>query len=76
MVERFVSELTKRRIRRLAVTSVDQLIAAITEYIARRNEHPTPFVWTASVQHIPKKVNRRMRHWRHYTSFAKLAARV
>ena len=58
LVERFFSELTERRIRRLAVTSVDQLIAAITEYIARRNEHPTPFVWTATVQQILKKVNK------------------
>ena len=58
LVERFFSELTERRIRRLAVTSVDQLIAAITEYIERRNEHPTPFVWTATVQQILKKVNK------------------
>ena len=58
LVERFVSELTDCRIRRLAVTSVDQLIAAITEYIDRRKEHPTPFVWTATVQQILQKVNK------------------
>jgi len=58
LVERFFSELTERRIRRLAVTSVDQLIAAITAYIDQRNEHPVPFVWTATVQQILKKVNK------------------
>ena len=44
LVERFFSELTERRLRRLAVTSVDQGIEAITPYIDRRNEHPAPFV--------------------------------
>lgn len=39
LVERFFSELTERQIRRLAVTSVDELIATITAYIDRRNEH-------------------------------------
>ena len=58
LVERFFSELTERRIRRLAVTSVDQLIAAITQYIDHRNEHPTPFAWTATVQQILMKVNK------------------
>jgi transposase len=58
LVERFFSELTERRIRRLAVTSVEQLIAAITEYIDQRNQHPVPFVWTATVQQILKKVNK------------------
>lgn len=58
LVERFFGELTERQIRRLAVTSVEQLIAAITQYIDRRNEQPTPFVWTATVQHILKKVGK------------------
>ncbi|MBL0171903.1 MAG: IS630 family transposase [Gemmatimonadaceae bacterium] len=58
LVERFFGELTERQIRRLAVTSVDQLIAAITAYIDRRNAHPTPFVWTATVQQILKKVGK------------------
>ena len=58
LVERFFSELTERRIRRLAVTSVHQLIAAITQYIDHRNEHPTPFAWTATVQQILTKVNK------------------
>ena len=58
LVERFFGELTERQIRRLAVTSVDQLITSITAYIDRRNVTPTPFVWTATVQHILKKVGK------------------
>lgn len=58
LVERFFSELTERQLRRLAVTSVSELIEHITRYIDRRNIHPKPFVWTASVRHILKKVNK------------------
>ena len=58
LVERFFSELTERQIRRLAVTSVEQLIAAITQYIDRRNENPTPFVWTATARQILTKVGK------------------
>ena len=58
LVERFFSELTERQIRRLAVTSVAQLITAITAYIDQRNAHPTPFVWTATVRQILKKVGK------------------
>ncbi len=56
LVERFFSELTTRQLKRLAVSSVEELIAAITCYIEQRNRDPQPFVWTASVQHILKKV--------------------
>ncbi len=56
--ERFFSELTERQLRRLAVTSVDELITAIRRYIEHRNEHPRPFVWTATVRHILAKINK------------------
>ena len=58
LVERFFSELTTRQLRRLAVTSVEELIAAITAYIHQRNADPTPFTWTASVDSILQKVKR------------------
>jgi len=58
LVERFFGELTQRQLKRLAVTSVDQLIAAITAYIENRNRSPKPFVWTATVQHILDKVGK------------------
>ena len=35
-----------------------ELIAAITTYLDRRNEDPTPFVWTASVKSILAKVRK------------------
>ncbi len=58
LVERFFSELTERQLRRLAVTSVGELTEHITRYIERRNQHPKPFVWTASVRRILTKVNK------------------
>jgi len=58
LVERFFGELTERQIRRLAVTSVDAVMASITQYIDPRNENPTPFVWTAIVKQILKKVGK------------------
>lgn len=58
LVERFFSELTSRQLKRLAVSSVPELIAAIEAYIGRRNERPTPFVWTASAKSIIAKVKK------------------
>lgn len=58
LVERFFSELTTRQLRRLTVTSVQELIAAITHYIHQRNKAPKPFVWTATVQRILAKVDK------------------
>jgi transposase len=58
LVERFFAELTERQLRRLAVTSVAELVAVILAYIDRRNVAPTPFVWTARVTHILAKVRK------------------
>lgn len=58
LVERFFAELTQKRLRRGSFTSVRGLVAAIYQYLNQRNEHPTPFVWTASVQTILDKVRR------------------
>ena len=58
LVERFFSELTQRQLKRLAVSSVDQLEDAIHRYIEARNQDPKPFVWTASIEHIIDKVDR------------------
>jgi transposase len=58
LVERFFSELTERQLRRLAVTSVPELISAIDAYITHRNEDPTPFVWTKSAKDIIQKIQR------------------
>jgi transposase len=58
LVERFFSELTTRQLKRLAVTSVSQLIDVITRYIDTRNENPIPFAWTASPKSIIAKVRK------------------
>jgi transposase len=58
LVERFFSELTTRQLRRLAVTSVQELHRAIDQYIAHRNADPKPFTWTASVRSILTKVKK------------------
>lgn len=58
LVERFFSELTTRQLKRLAVTSVQELVDAINRYIQRRNDRPAPFVWTASAKSILDKVRR------------------
>jgi hypothetical protein len=52
VVELLFNELSRRQLQRLAVNSVNELIAAITAYLDHRNAHPTPFVWTASVTAI------------------------
>ena len=61
LVERLFAELTERQIRRLAVTSVDELVQAIDNYIDHRNDDPTPFVWTKSAQEIIDKIERGLR---------------
>jgi transposase len=58
LVERLFSELTERQIRRLAVSSVAELEAAIRSYLDQRNREPKPYVWTASVEAIIDKVAR------------------
>ena len=66
LIERFFGELSQRQLKRVAVTNVDELIGVIMAYIDRGNEHPGPFVWTATVQHILEKVTRAratLLHW-------------
>ena len=58
LVERFFSELTQKRIRRGVFKTVKELVAAIYHYLDQRNQHPKPFIWTASVHTILEKVRR------------------
>ena len=55
-VERWFGRITEQRIRRGAFKSVDELIAAIDDYIAANNQHPKPFVWTATAELILDRV--------------------
>jgi len=58
LIERWFAELTNKRIRRGSFFSVDDLIAAINEFVAAWNENPKPFVWTATVDSILAKLAR------------------
>ena len=58
MVERFFAEITRKRIRRGAFTSVDELEHAIMASLANHNVNPKPFVWTKSATAILAKVAR------------------
>ena len=52
LVERFFAEITSRRIRRGSYSSVNELEAAIYDYLAHHNEKPKPFKWTKTAEDI------------------------
>jgi len=58
MVERFFRDISENRIRRDSFTSVAELEHAIAQYIEHHNNHPKPFIWTASAADILAKVTR------------------
>jgi len=58
LVERWFGELTSKRVRRGAFFSVEELKKAIMEFLEAWNDAPRPFVWTATVESIVKKLSR------------------
>jgi transposase len=58
MVERFFRDISQRSLRHGVFRSVDDLVAAVTHYVAHHNEAPKPFIWTASDSDILEKVKR------------------
>jgi transposase len=58
LVERWFGELTSKRIRRGSFANVEDLKNAIAEFLETWNENPKPFVWTATVESIQKKLAR------------------
>lgn len=58
LVERWFGELTRKAVRRGAFVSVKDLVEAIQAFLAAWNENPKPFVWTATVEEIIKKIER------------------
>ena len=58
LVERFFAELTNKRLRRGAFTSVPTLIEAIDSWVANWNDDPKPFVWHKAAEEIIEKVRR------------------
>ena len=57
LVERWLGELTAKRIRRDSFPNVPDLIAAIDEFLEAWNENPKPFVWRATVESILAKLS-------------------
>ena len=57
-VERFFSAITEKAIRRGVFRSVAALEKAIMDYLARHNEDPKPFKWTASADLILDRVKK------------------
>ncbi len=58
LIERWFKELTDRRLRRGAFTSVPDLIDAIEIWTGHWNEDPKPFVWHKTAEEIIEKVQR------------------
>ena len=58
LVERWFRELTEKAVRREAFFSVPDLVEAIEAFLGAWNENPRPFVWTAQLEDILKKIER------------------
>jgi transposase len=58
LVERWFGELTEKAVRRGAFVSVPDLVQAIEAYLAAWNADPQPFVWTAKLEEILRKIDR------------------
>ena len=56
LVERWLRELTVKRLRRDSFANVAALVRTIKEYIAEKNQNPHIFVWTATADSIMRKV--------------------
>ena len=58
LVERWFEELSEKAIRRGSFGSVADLQTAIDSFLEAWNQQPKPFVWTAKVEDIIKKIER------------------
>ena len=58
LVERFFADITQDAIRDGSFTSVRQLIVAIEDYLALRNEQPKRYQWRAKGEEILAKIQR------------------
>jgi len=57
-VERWFELITQRAIRRGSFSSVNDLRRRIEQFVDHWNQHPKPFVWTASADSILEKLSR------------------
>jgi hypothetical protein len=51
-------ELSEKAIRRGSFVSVPDLKEAIEEFMQAWNQNPKPFIWTATVENLIKKIDR------------------
>ena len=58
MMERWLGEIARKRIRRGTFKSVPQLIEAIVAYLHQHNQDPKPFVWTKDADMILARIDR------------------
>ena len=58
LVERWFRELTEKAIRRGSFVSVPDLKQAIEAFMQAWNRNPKPFIWSATVEGILKKIER------------------
>ncbi len=58
LVERWFEELSEKAIRRGSFVSVPDLQEAIDRFLEAWNRKPKPFMWTATVEEIIKKIDR------------------
>jgi transposase len=56
LVERWLRELTVKRLRRGSFENVRALVKAIQDYMAGSNQNPRIFVWTATAESIMRKI--------------------
>ena len=61
LVERWFAELSQKAVRRGTFQSVEDLEQAIKAFMKAWNSNPSPFVWTATVEKIVEKLERRRR---------------
>ena len=58
LVERWFEELSEKAIRRGSFVSVPDLHEAIDRFLEAWNQKPKPFIWTAKVEDMIKKIER------------------
>ena len=58
LVERWFEELSEKAIRRGSFVSVPDLKQAIDQFLEAWNAQPKPFIWSATVEEIIKKIER------------------
>lgn len=58
LIERFFADITSDVVREGSFTSIRQLVNAIEQYLADRNENPKPYKWNAKGEEILEKIHR------------------